>query len=66
MVTTIVIVIVLLLVAGGTVDFFLDRRRRERELRERFGNEYDRVVAETGDRQRAERALLDRQKRRAR
>ena len=63
MVTTLVIVIVLLLVAAGVAGFFLDRRRRERELRERFGGEYDRVVGEIGDRQRGERELLARQKR---
>lgn len=63
MVTTLVILIVLLVVAAGIVGFFVDRRRRERELRERFGSEYDRVVEETGDRQRGERALLERQKR---
>jgi hypothetical protein len=38
-------------------------RRRSRELRRRFGDEYDRVVREAGDRRKAEAILAAREKR---
>jgi hypothetical protein len=38
-------------------------RRRSRELRRRFGDEYDRVVREAGDRRKAEAQLAAREKR---
>lgn len=63
MVTTLVVIVVVLLVAAGVVGYVLERRRRERELKERFGPEYDRAVGEAGDRRRGERELLQRQKR---
>jgi len=63
MVTTLVILIIALVVAAGVIGYVLERRRRERELKERFGGEYDRVVQESGDRRRGERELLERQRR---
>lgn len=62
MVTTLVIVVVLLVVAAGVIGFILERRRG-RELKDRFGGEYDRVVEQAGGRRRAERDLVARQKR---
>lgn len=40
------------------------RQRRSQRLQRRFGPEYDRAVADTGDRQRAERTLEERVERR--
>jgi hypothetical protein len=51
-----VLLVVLALVAG--------RQRRSRRLRERFGPEYDRTVAEAGDRREAEAKLKERTERR--
>jgi hypothetical protein len=52
------LLVVLALVAG--------RQRRSRRLRERFGPEYDRTVAEAGDRKEAESRLEERTARRER
>jgi hypothetical protein len=52
------LLVVLALVAG--------RRLRSRRLRERFGPEYDRTVAEAGDRKQAESRLQERTARRQR
>jgi hypothetical protein len=52
------LLVVLALVAG--------RQRRSRRLRERFGPEYDRTVAEAGDRKEAESRLEERTTRRER
>jgi FtsZ-interacting cell division protein ZipA len=56
----ILIVIALLVVLA----LFAGRQRRSRKLRERFGPEYDRTVAETGDRKEAESRLQERTERR--
>jgi FtsZ-interacting cell division protein ZipA len=56
----IVIVVVLLLVLA----FFASRQRRSRRLRDRFGPEYERTVAQTGDRRAAESELREREERR--
>jgi hypothetical protein len=53
------IVAVLVIVALWLVT----RQRQSRRLRERFGPEYDRLLAERGDRARAESELLQREKR---
>jgi hypothetical protein len=53
-----VLLVVLALVAG--------RQRRSRRLKERFGPEYDRTVAEAGDRKAAESQLEERTARRER
>jgi hypothetical protein len=47
-------------VALAALAFFATRRRRSAKLQQRFGPEYDRVVAERGDRQEAESELADR------
>jgi hypothetical protein len=62
MVITLVVIIVVLVATAGVIGFALERRR-QRELRERFGGEYDRTVVEAGDRRRGERELVSRQKR---
>ncbi|GAA1603853.1 hypothetical protein [Actinoplanes couchii] len=60
--TIILIVVVLLLLAAAVVGVQAARRRR---LRQTFGPEYDRVVADTGSRSEAEKELLERTKRHA-
>ncbi len=59
----VVIVAVVVLVVAVAVGGFIAAERRRRELRERFGPEYDRAVEEHGVRG-AERALAERQQRR--
>jgi len=56
----ILIVLALLVVLA----LFAGRRRRSRKLREQFGPEYDRTVAEAGDRKEAESRLQERTARR--
>src|SRR6266545_1659164 len=58
----ILIVLALLVVLA----LFAGRRRRSRKLREQFGPEYDRTVAEAGDRKEAESRLQERTERRQR
>jgi FtsZ-interacting cell division protein ZipA len=58
----ILIVVALLVVLA----LFAGRQRRSRRLRDRFGPEYDRTVAETGDRKEAESRLQERTERRQR
>ena len=61
--TIILIVVLLLVVAAVVIGVQAGRRRR---LRKTFGPEYDRVVADTGNRTEAEKELLERTKRHAR
>jgi hypothetical protein len=58
--------VVALLVMGALafVAYQSRQRRRSESLREHFGPEYERALAQHGDRGRAERELLQRQKRR--
>ena len=63
MVIALIVIIVLLLVAAGVVGYMFERRRRERQLKEQFGSEYDRALQESGNRRSGERELLERQKR---
>lgn len=58
-VIAIVVVVVVALVAAGA------RKRRTALLRDRFGPEYDRVVASSDDRRAAEAGLRDRERQRA-
>jgi len=58
----ILIVLALLVVLA----LFASRRRRSHKLREQFGPEYDRTVAEAGDRKEAESRLQERTARRQR
>ena len=60
MIWLLVIVIVVLLAVVGVLAY---RQRRSAQLREGFGPEYDRTVAETGDRAAAEQELRERQAR---
>jgi hypothetical protein len=60
--TQIAIVVAVIVVIIAVVVFYVQRRRSER-LRHHFGPEYDRAVAEGGDRRRAEATLEDRAER---
>ena len=60
---TIILIVVVLLVLAAIV--FGVRAARRRRLQQTFGPEYDRVVADTGNRTEAERELLERTKRHA-
>lgn len=57
-----VIVAVIVVIVGAIVAFYLQRRRTDK-LRQHFGPEYDRAVAEGGDRRRAEARLEERTER---
>ena len=57
--TVTLVVVVLLLVAVGAFLF----TRRSKQLKQRFGPEYERTVSKTGSRFRAESELEERQKR---
>ena len=63
MVIALVVITVLVVVAACVVGYLFERRRRERQLKEQFGSEYDRTVADAGDRRSGERELAARQKR---
>src|SRR5689334_6860580 len=65
--TQILIVIIGILVVAAVVVAVVavTRTTRRRALRERFGQEYDRTVAESPDRTAAERELRDRERRHA-
>jgi hypothetical protein len=60
MIWVLVAVIVVLLVIIGAL---VARQQRSRQLKENFGPEYNRVVAERGDQRSAERELTDRRRR---
>lgn len=62
--TVLLIVIVVLVVVIAAVAAYAIRQNQRRQLRQRFGPEYDRTVAESGDQSKAERALEERVKRR--
>jgi hypothetical protein len=61
--TTTAIVLVVAVVAILIAAFAFMRMQRSRDLRSRFGPEYERAVEETGARHRAEAALAEREKR---
>jgi hypothetical protein len=61
-----VAVVVVAVVALAAVGYFvLQRQTRRSHLRERFGPEYERTVAEHDDRREAEQELLERERRHA-
>lgn len=60
--TQIAIIVAITVVIVGVIVFYLQRRRTEK-LRQHFGPEYDRAVAEGGDRHRAEARLEERTER---
>ncbi len=57
-----IFIAVIVLVVGAIVTFYLQRSRTEK-LRHQFGPEYDRAVADGGDRRRAEARLEERTER---
>jgi hypothetical protein len=58
--TVLVIAIVVIIVVAVAAGLYYMRENRRRQLRERFGPEYDRAVAESGDPGRAEKQLQER------
>ncbi len=62
LIIVIIVVVVILVVIAAAVYLTRGRRRSER-LKERFGPEYERTVAEAGDRRTAEEQLAAREKR---
>ncbi|HEY2472260.1 MAG TPA: hypothetical protein VGI45_31020 [Terracidiphilus sp.] len=60
--TQIAIIVAVIVVIVGVIVFYLQKRRSER-LRQHFGPEYDRAVAEGGDRRHGEAALEQRTER---
>jgi hypothetical protein len=58
------IAILAVLVLLALLTFFAGRQRRSRKLQQTFGPEYDRTVADAGDRRTAEAELRDRTERR--
>jgi hypothetical protein len=62
--TTVVIIIAAILgIGAGALIFYVAQRSRTQSLKQHFGSEYSRTVAETGDRWQAESALRARTKR---
>ena len=61
-IVAIVVIAALVLLALGAV-WWASQKRQSDRLRQDFGSEYDRTLAETGDRRRAERELESRQER---
>jgi hypothetical protein len=59
------VLVAILAIALVAVGVLLYRQRRSQQLREGFGPEYERTIAETGDRRAAERELGERRERRA-
>ncbi|GJF03723.1 hypothetical protein PSD17_26830 [Pseudonocardia sp. D17] len=59
----VIIVVVVVLVAIGVAAYLVGARRRSARLREHFGPEYERTLAETDDPKAAERRLAEREKR---
>jgi hypothetical protein len=57
----IIIAVVVVLVAVAAIIY--ERRRRSERLKQAFGSEYDRVVRQQGDPERAETVLVEREKR---
>ncbi len=61
-VTLTIVIVIAALFVGGAVVWYL-QNQRSRQLRERFGPEYDRARAQAGDARRAEENLAARQQR---
>jgi FtsZ-interacting cell division protein ZipA len=64
--TGLLVAILIVLALLVVLALFAGRRRRSRKLREQFGPEYDRTVADAGDRKEAESRLQERTERRQR
>lgn len=61
--TLIAVVIVIAVVAIAAIIFAVSRKRRSETLKQHFGTEYDRAVMMRGDASKAEKDLIDREKR---
>ncbi len=61
--TTLIVLAIVVVVVLAIVAWAIMQRQRSEELRQRFGPEYDRAVAERGDQRRAEAELEERRKR---
>jgi hypothetical protein len=59
------VLVAILVIALAAAAVLLVRQRRSQQLREGFGPEYERTIAETGDRRSAESELAERRERRA-
>jgi hypothetical protein len=59
------VLVAILAIALAVAVVVLVRQRRSQQLREGFGPEYERTIAETGDRRAAENELAERRERRA-
>jgi hypothetical protein len=57
------IIVAAIVIVAGVVSFLFLQKRRSERLRSRFGPEYERAVAEGGDRRRAESSLTERAER---
>ncbi len=62
-VIVLIVVIVLLVVALAVAGMMVAKRRRSEQLQDHYGPEYERTLAETGDRRAAEEKLAEREKR---
>ena len=62
-VIVLIVVIVLLVVALAVAGMMVAKRRRSEQLQDHYGPEYERTLAETGDRRAAEAKLAEREKR---
>ncbi|HET6180914.1 MAG TPA: hypothetical protein VFE61_28605 [Candidatus Sulfotelmatobacter sp.] len=60
----ILVIVIIAAIAVAAIGFVTSRKRRSRQLRERFGPEYDRVLQQEGDPRKAEGVLDFRAKRR--
>jgi hypothetical protein len=63
MTTTGIVLIIIAVIAIGALAWYLMRERRTKELRSRFGPEYEYAMREFGNRPKAEDALAARQRR---
>src|SRR5579862_6657009 len=63
MTTTAVVIIIAVIVVAAAVAFYFIRQERSKRLRSRFGPEYEHAVNQFGNQNKAEEALLERQRR---
>lgn len=63
MTTTSIVIIVIAVIIVVAAALYLLRERRSRKLRSQYGSEYERALHDYGSRVKAERALLERQRR---
>jgi hypothetical protein len=63
MTTTAVVIIIAVIVVAAAVAFYFIRQERSKRLRSRFGPEYEHAVNQFGNQNKAEEALLARQRR---